>query len=75
MPRTTLLRVSIPARLQDEMLLKTAGYFDIPNTPAGIEFQQWWETAPAKARDDLMRKASSDGTSLIEALYGNNEDA
>lgn len=69
-----LIRISIPARLQDEMLLKTAGYFDVPNTLEGIEFQQWWEKAAAKDRDDLMRKASNNRVSLVEALYGNDED-
>lgn len=69
-----LVRISIPARLQDELLLKTAGSFDVPATPEGVEFQQWWEKAAAKERDDLMRKASSNKTSLVEALYGNNED-
>ena len=68
-----LVRISVPPRLQDEMLLKTAGHFDVPNTPEGVEFQQWWEKAAAKERDNLMRKACNDGVSLLEALYGSDE--
>jgi hypothetical protein len=72
MPKV-LIRIGIPPRLRDEMMLKEAASFDIPATDAGIEFQQWWSRAPAVERDKLMKTAYANNISLLDAL-GRDED-
>lgn len=64
----TLAKVSIPGRLRDEMLLKSAEYFEIPHTIDGVKFMQWWEKAAMKDRDALMKQAYDNNTNLVEAL-------
>lgn len=63
-----LMRASIPPRLLDEMMLKEAAGFDVPATPEGIEFQQWWAKTSATERDQLMKTAYAHNISLLEAL-------
>ena len=64
----TLVKVSIPGRLRDEMLLKKAEYFEVPHTPDGFEFMSWWEKAAATDRDDVMRRAYDADTDIVAAL-------
>lgn len=63
-----LVRLSIPPRLRDEMMLKEASGFDVPATEAGLEFAQWWSKAPSDHRDRLMKTAHKSNISLLEAL-------
>jgi len=74
MPKV-LMRISIPARLRDEMMLKYAGSFAVPANDAGIEFQQWWSKAPAAERDKLMKTAYKNNITLLDALEQDDEDA
>jgi len=67
MPVQTLVRMSIPHRLVDEMMLKTGGAFEVPNTAAGHKLVFWWKTASKNDRDDIMRRASSKAIPLIDA--------
>lgn len=64
---TVMARISIPARLMDEMMLKTAGAFDVPNNAEGIAFMQWWEKSAAADRDSLMKYAYKNNVTLLEA--------
>ena len=66
MPKV-LLRIGIPPRLRDEMMLKEGASFAIPATDAGIEFQQWWSKASATERDKLMKTAYENNISLLDA--------
>jgi len=64
----TLVKVSIPSRLRDEMLLKQAEYFEVPHTPAGFEFMSWWEKAASDDRDVVMKYAYDSGSDIVDAL-------
>jgi hypothetical protein len=64
----TLVKVSIPGRLRDEMLLKHAEYFEVPHTTDGFEFMSWWEKAASADKDDVMRRAYDANTGIVDAL-------
>lgn len=67
------MRISIPPRLRDEMMLKEGASFDIPATNAGVELAQWWSEASASERDRLMKTAYDNDISLL-AAFNQNED-
>jgi hypothetical protein len=63
-----LVRLSIPERLRDGMMLKV-GYpntFDVPHTKKGIEFLEFWKNASKEVRDDLMKRAYDEEASIVD---------
>lgn len=66
--RSVLVRIPIPARLADEMLLKTAAAFDIPATAEGTAFVDTWKALPSGERDRVMKYAYDNNVSLLEAF-------
>lgn len=63
-----LVKVSIPGRLRDSMLLKSAEYFEVPNTADGVEFMRWWEDAGSDDRDGVMKHAYDNNVGIVTAL-------
>ena len=61
----TLVRLSIPPRLRSGCLMKEA--FDIPNSPEGASFLNWWDSAKTKDRDALMKLALDNNITMLEA--------
>lgn len=64
----TLVRIPVPARLADEMMLKHAASFAVPDTDEGVAFAQAWEKLGHAERDRLMRHAYENGITLLEAF-------
>lgn len=64
----TLVKISIPERLRDEMLMKRANYFEVPLSSEGNELMKWWEKASSTERDDTMKLAYAKDISIVEAL-------
>lgn len=60
-------RISIPPRLVDEMMLKSAGAFEVPASQEGMDFMQQWEKLGSKARDEIMKIAYARRITLLEA--------
>jgi len=65
----TLVRLSIPERLRDEMMLKTgsANSFDVPHTRAGVQFLSTWEEMGTPRRDALMKFAYARNVDIVAA--------
>ena len=63
-----LVKVSIPERLRDEMLLKNANYFDVPASLDGHAFMRWWKEAAADDRDDVLKIAYEKSVNVTQAL-------
>ena len=64
-----MVKISIPERLRDGMMLKEANYFEVPSSPDGHEFMGWWQAAPADSRDSVMKLAYDKNVSVVEALH------
>jgi hypothetical protein len=64
----TLVRISIPERLRNEMMMKEANFFDVPATLDGHAFMRWWEEAPADDRDEVLKIAYEKDTNVVKAL-------
>jgi hypothetical protein len=62
----TMCRLSIPARLKEDIMFKEA--FDVPNTEAGAHFMTWWKEAQAESRDRVMKLAHANDIPVTEAL-------
>jgi hypothetical protein len=62
----TMCRLSIPARLKEDIMFKQA--FDVPNTEAGAHFLGWWEKAEPDSRDRVMKLAHEQDIPVTEAL-------
>lgn len=63
-----MIRLSIPERLRDGMLLKTANYFEVPDTKDGHSLMEWWEKSASELRDTLMKQAYDNNVTIVEAL-------
>lgn len=68
----TLIKLSIPSRLQENLMTKEA--FDIPDTTEGHKFMAWWESARPDERDTVMKTALNRNISVIDALHTDDED-
>ena len=64
---TTLVRLSVPRRLKDEMIIKEGAAFRVPNSNDGHKLLFWWKTASIADRDDVMRRAFNKGSTLVQA--------
>ena len=72
-----LARLSIPARLRDEMMLKkgSAKGFDVPHTKEGILFLNHWENnTTAQERDELMKRAYAEDVPIHQVKIKKDED-
>ena len=67
MSEQILTRISIPPALLDEMMIKTAGAFDVPNNEEGIAFTQWWEKASRDDRHAVIKTAHENNVSIVAA--------
>ncbi len=63
-----LVKISIPERLRDDMLMKHANYFEVPLSQDGQALMGWWEKAATASRDSLMKLAYAKDISIVEAL-------
>jgi len=61
----TMVKLSAPANI-DGMLGRET--FDVPATPAGAAFVQWWERAPAEKRAEVLKYANDNNTDVVDAL-------
>lgn len=64
-----LVRINIPSWMRSNMLLKEAS-FDIPATDDGYDFLGWWDQAPKREKDSVIKLAHEQGVPLIDALKG-----
>lgn len=71
-----LVRLSIPARLRDGMMLKTGhpNTFDVPDTKEGVEFLNFWKTAKTAVRDALMKRAYEEEVPIVSIAPEDAED-
>lgn len=69
-----LVRLSIPLRLRDGMLLKEGNSrsFDIPHTKEGILFLTEWEKMSSEDHDALMQRAYTENTPLHQTRLDND---
>lgn len=65
----TLVRISIPAWMRSNMLIKEAS-FEIPANEDGQHFLGWWDQAPKIEKQAVLKVAYEKDTTLIEALKG-----
>ena len=63
-----LVKISIPERLRDDMLMKHANYFEVPVSQDGQALVGWWEKASTASRDSLMKLAYDKNMGIVEAL-------
>lgn len=63
-----LVRLSIPPRLRDSMMLKTGhpNTFDVPDTKAGAEFLEFWKSASTAERDAVMKRAYEEEVPIVD---------
>lgn len=61
----TMVKLSAPANI-DGMLARET--FDVPATPAGASFMQWWEHAPAEKRAEVLKYANDNSVDVVSAL-------
>lgn len=71
-----LVRLSIPPRLRDGMMLKTGhpNTFDVPDTKAGAEFLNFWKTAKTAVRDAIMKRAYEEEVPIVDVKPEDTED-
>jgi len=63
--KPALARLSIPPRLRGGCLTKEA--FNVPDSPEGTTFLNWWEEAPSGDRDTVMKLAIDHNITVLEA--------
>lgn len=64
----TLVKISVPERLRDGMLMKRANYFEVPASQDGHALMEWWENASSGSRDSVMKLAYARDVDIVEAL-------
>lgn len=68
MKTKTMVKISIPERLRDGMMLKQASYFEVPANQDGSALIEWWDKAASDSRDAIMKLAYDNNTDIIAAL-------
>lgn len=69
---STLVKLSVPFRLQKSLMTKEA--FDIPDSTEGHKFMAWWERARPNERDGVMKIALDRNISVVDALKAKDDD-